>query len=137
MPADVDGLRDYATARGYPAPALASESDAEAALARASDYILVEFVPWFADGFDETAPNVDLAIYEAALSELNADGTLKTGSFWGSVVLPADRKMLTSVGPISWTPVAGSINFAPFSSRIEALLKGYRRSANVRWVVRA
>jgi len=134
--ADLAGLRAYALERGYNTPALAPDVDAEAALVRASDYILAEYVSGFSGEYDETSPNVDAAIYEAALAELNVDGTLRTGSFWGSVYTPSDRKVLVGVGDITWQVVGSDSRAMPVSSRIDALLRHYKGGSTT-WLLRA
>ena len=137
MSATLIGFRAYALVRGYTAPAMASDTDADAALARGSDYVLVEYVSAFSDDYDETAPNVESAIYEAALAELDADGTLRPGSFWNSVYTPSDRKVLTQVDSIQWTVIGGGDDRAtPVSSRIDALLRHYRGTVGLKRVVR-
>ena len=83
--------RAYATARGNTAPTAASDALATAALVRASDHIQYAYVAQFLPGYDETAPEVEPATYEAANYELATPG------FFAKVYTPGDRKVLTKV----------------------------------------
>lgn len=117
-------FKAYAAARGLAAPALATDPVAEAALLRAQDYIQLEYISRFVAGCDENSPNVEPAIYEAALLELNDDGTLKAGSFWAATYTPSERKILTQVDTIKWEVSKHADQRAfPVSTRIEALLR--------------
>lgn len=127
MEANLTDFRAYAAARGYPAPAAASDDDAEAALLRGGDYIRLEYVSRFKSSCDETYVNVVPAIFEAALLELGADGILLPSTFWGRTYTPGERKVLTEVKGIRWQVLEDKTEFGggfgPVSSIIEALLR--------------
>lgn len=122
MAATVAGWITYAGLRGL---AVADTFLSEQALVRAQDYVMFHYVAKFLPGFDETSPNVDEAIYEAAALELATPG------FWTSTFTPAQQKVLTGVGNIRWA-VTGSTdsadawaNAAPTSTKIAAMLAPY------------
>lgn len=117
----LDGFRAYATARGNAAPTDASDGDATAALVRASDHITYAYVARFMAGYDETAPNVELATYEAAALELATPG------FFSKTFTPGERKVLTEVKGVKWQLVDGGDNpdAAPVSTRVESMLRPY------------
>lgn len=112
--------RAYATARGNPAPAAATDVDAQAALQRASDYIYYHYVRQAAVSVpDELAEH---ATYEAANIELAKPG------FFTKTYTPAETKVLTEVDGIKWTVVgdaSASGAMMPTSSLIDAMLEGY------------
>lgn len=114
-------FRTYAAARGNTKPTDAADADATAALVRASDHIRFAYVARFAAGYDETAPNVDAATYEAALLELAKPG------FFSKTFTPGERKVLTEVKGIKWQVVGGSGNgsASPVSTRVEDMLRPY------------
>lgn len=120
------GFRTYAEARGYTAPALASDFDAGAALIRAQDYVDAEYVSKFTAACTPDHPSIETAVYEAALAELNAEGALLPFSFWNTIYTPNTQKVLTEVKGIKWTLVGGAdgadSRAVPVSGRIEALL---------------
>lgn len=125
MAATLAGWITYAAARGL---TVASASASEQALVRAADYIRFHYVAKFLPGYDETSPNVDEAIYEAAALELTTPG------FWTNTFTPAQQKVLTGVGDIRWT-VTGSTdsadawaNASPTSTKIAAMLAPYMPS---------
>lgn len=119
--------RAYALARGDSAPSNATDADATAALIRASDYITYHYVLRFVDGYDETAPRVEEATYEAAALEL-AEPNFFTTSF-----TPDQRKVLTEVKGIKWTvdgkaqkdSIFGWANATPTHTKIAAMLQEY------------
>ncbi len=122
MAATLAGWITYAALRGLD---VANEPASEQALVRATDYIRFHYVAQFLPGFDETSPNVDEAIYEAAVFELQNPG------FWTATFTPAQQKVLTKVGEIAWT-VTGSTdssdawaNASPTSTKIAAMLAPY------------
>lgn len=94
--------RAYATARGFSAPAQASDDAALAALVRASDHIKFRYVANLCAGYDEALDVVELATYEAAALELTTPG------FFTKTYTPSEQKVLTEVGPIKWTVVGGA-----------------------------
>lgn len=122
MAATLAGWITYAGLRGL---VVANEAASEQALVRGADYIRFHYVAKFLPGFDESSPNVDEAIYEAAALELATPG------FWTSTFTPAQQKVLTGVGEIRWT-VTGSTdsndawaNASPTSTKIAAMLAPY------------
>lgn len=116
------GFRAYSLARGNNTPTTATDSDANAALTRAYDYIRTRYVIRFLAAYDENADQVTEAVYIAAQLELTTPG------FWTKTFTMSDAKVLTKVGSISWTPMAsGSMlmnpdSYLPTSPAIEALL---------------
>jgi len=111
--------RAYALARGNSAPTDATDTDANAALQRASDYIRLRYVTRY--GLDDTADAVSEAAYIAADQELSSPG------FWSATFTPSQMKTLTKADVISWTPIMqegykGSDLMQPISPLIEALL---------------
>lgn len=138
MPATLTGFRDYAIRLGYTVPQLTTDADAQAAIERGRDYILAEYVSGFSDEYDDTAPNVEVAIYEAALGEIDDTGALHAGSFWTNVYTPGERKALVGVDTLRWEVLEGGDGRCyPVSSRIEALLRRYRTPSGPRWLLRA
>lgn len=114
--------RTYATARGNNAPTAAEDADATAALTRASDYILYNYVQHFLRGYDATLPEVEYATYEAANLELATPG------FFSSTFTPSQQKVLTEVKGIKWTPVgaASGVDAArPMSTIVDSMLEPY------------
>lgn len=121
----VPGLRAYAQARGFLAPELDVDALTGYALQRASDYIETFYVSRFDTSFNAQSPNVESAVYEAAMLELDNPG------FWNKTHTPGERKTLTEVQGIRWEiiPDAKSTGPTPISARIEALLSPYIRGA--------
>lgn len=119
----IAGWRTYATARGNSAPTTASDTDATAALQRASDYIKYEYVSRLLSGYDETLDVVELATYEAANQELASAG------FWVKAYTPSEQRIVTRVGEISFQPVGestGKVGFStPRSTLIERMFAPY------------
>lgn len=117
----LEGFRAYSAARGNTAPTDADDSDATAALVRASDHIQFGYVARFAAGFDAASPNVETAAYEAAALEL------ATPNFFSRTFTPGERKVLTEVKGIKWEVVGGdnSDSAAPRSTRIDDMLMPY------------
>lgn len=122
MAATLAGWIAYAALRGT---TVANDSDSEAALVRAQDYIRYNYIAKFLPGYDETSPYVDEATYEAATFELATPG------FWSTTFTPAQQKVLTGVGDIRWT-VTGStdsvdvwVDASPTSTKIAAMLAPY------------
>lgn len=114
--------RTYATARGNSAPEDASDTDAQAALQRASDYIRTRYV--LPLGLTGTADNVIEATHIAAGYELTTPG------FWSTTFTPAQQKVLTEVKGIRWQ-VSGNATMdkgyqaqVPVSPAIDALFGG-------------
>ena len=122
MAATVAGWITYAGLRGL---VVADEPASEQALVRGVDHIMFHYVAKFLPGFDETSPNVEEAMYEAAALELATPG------FFTTSFTPAQQKALTKVGSIAWT-VTGSTdsadawaNATPTSTKIAAMLAPY------------
>tara|TARA_Y100001973_G_scaffold57560_1_gene84845 strand:- start:460 stop:870 length:411 start_codon:yes stop_codon:yes gene_type:complete len=118
--------RTYAAARGNDAPTDASDTDAQAALQRASDYIRTRYVlPLRLSG---DADNVIEATHIAAGFELTKAG------FWSTTFTPAQQKVLTGVGDIRWevsgnaTMEKGYRGQVPVSPAIDALFGGTSNS---------
>lgn len=114
--------RAYAAARGNQAPTDASDTDAQASLQRASDYIRTRYV--LPLGLSVDADNVIEATHVAAGFDL------ATPNFWTTTFTPAQQKTLTRVGEISWT-VSGNATIekgyngqVPVSPAIDALFGG-------------
>lgn len=125
----LEGWRAWATERGNSAPAAASDADANAALARASDYIRLRYIsalrPECSD--DMLVPGYDgltlgeLGTYIAATFEMTAPG------FFSATYTPSQQKALTRVGDIGWTVVGngadGTFGSFPTSNMLEALFR--------------
>lgn len=119
---NVADWRAYAALRGNQAPSAASDTDAGAALQRASDYIRTRYVlPLRLSG---DADSVIEATHIAAGFELTTPG------FWTTTFTPAQQRVLTGVGEIRWT-VSGNATMekgfngqVPVSPAIDALFGG-------------
>lgn len=118
--------RAYALARGNSAPTDASDADATAALQRASDYIRTRYA--LPLGLSGDADNVIEATHIAAGYEITTSG------FWSKTFTPAQQKVLTGVGDLSWT-VSGNATMdkgysgqVPISPAIDALFGGTSNS---------
>ena len=112
----------YAEARGL----VVEDNEASAqALQRASDYIRTRYVLRLAPAYNAESEQTVEATYIAAALELDTPG------FWAKTFTPSQTKVLTKVGDISWTPVAGGFMGAdamvPTSPAIESLFMGARR----------
>ena len=114
--------RAYAALRGNQAPTDASDTDAQAALQRASDYIRTRYV--LPLGLSGDADNVIEATHIAAGFDLTTPG------FWTTTFTPAQQKVLTGVDTIRWT-VSGNSTMdkgyasqLPVSPAIDALFGG-------------
>lgn len=122
MAATLEGWIAYAALRGL---TVADAPASEQALVRGSDYIRFHYIAQFLPGYDETSPNVDEAIYEAAAFELTTPG------FWTTTFTPAQQKVLTGVDSIRWTVTGGTdsadawANASPTSTKIAAMLAKY------------
>ncbi len=122
----IEAWQEYAVARGDSAPTNASDTDATAALQRATDYIRTRYVlPLKLSG---TADNVIEATHIAAGYELTTPG------FWSTTFTPAQQKVLTEVKGIRWT-VSGNATMdkgynsqIPVSPAIDALFGGTSNS---------
>lgn len=118
----ISDWRAYALARGNSAPTNASETDAKAALQRASDYIRTRYV--LPLGLSGTAANVIEATHIAAGFELTTPG------FWSKTFTPGQVKVLTGVEGIRWTVQEGAKREhgynaqLPVSPAIDALFGG-------------
>lgn len=128
MSVSLADFRAYATARGFTAPAQASDTAAESALLRGTDYISLEYVSRFRPNCTVDEANMDAAIYEAAMMELDADGLLLPGPFWSSVYTAGERKVLTEVKGIKWQVLeegysVGGPLIGPRSPKIDGLLR--------------
>ncbi len=111
--------RTYASARGDSDPTDATDTDALAALTRASDYIRLRYVVGFGISADDDT--LEEAAYIAAPYELSDSG------FWSTTYTPAKSKVLTEVKGIKWEPIgssdASAAEMEPVCPAIEALLK--------------
>jgi hypothetical protein len=117
----------YASDRGFSQPADAVESDALAAMVRASDYIKYKYVANLLPGYDETFQVVIDATYEASLLELLSPGVFnRTVDF-------DKRKVLVQVDTIRWQlfggeDMSGDV-YSTISTKIESMFRPY-----VAWV---
>lgn len=121
MAATVAGWITYAADRGT---TVADDADSAAALVRAQDHILYNYITRFMTGYDADSDYVDEATYEAAALELATPG------FFSKTYTPDQRKVLTEVKGIKWQPVEGTVgggadSATPVSTRIEAMLRPY------------
>ncbi len=122
----IEDWRAYALARGNGAPTSANDTDAQAALQRASDYIRTRYV--LPLGLSGDAANVIEATHIAAGYEMTTPG------FWSKTFTPAQQKVLTGVESVRWT-VSGNATMdkgyraqVPVSPAIDALFGGTSNS---------
>lgn len=117
------GFRAYHTERGEAAPTSASDADATAALVRGSDHVRLFYVMRMATAPDPVPDAFAEAAYEAGLLELNDAG------FFSTTFTPHERKTLTQVDSIRWTPISGGTRgdegAMPVSLKVEAILRPY------------
>jgi len=111
----VIALIAYAAARGT---VIADNAATLQALVRASDYI--NFTYLAGSSCTAASPNVEAAVYEAAMAEVAAPG------FWSKTFTPSEQKVLTKVGTIQWT-VTGDASKGgssiPRSTKIDTMLR--------------
>ena len=111
----VIALIAYAAARGT---VIANTAATLQALVRASDYI--QFTYLTGSTCTAASPNVESAVYEAAMAEVVTPG------FWTKTFTPSEQKVLTKVGSLAWT-VTGDASKGgssiPRSSKIETMLR--------------
>lgn len=121
----IEGLRDYAEARGRELPA--DDGIVSAALQRASDYITYEYLRRFTSAYDPMPPEVIDAVYEAAVLES------LTPFFFSKTYEPGHEKVLVGVGDIRWQVIGspGRRTVAPVSTVIEAMLRPFVSSLTV------
>lgn len=121
----VSGLRAYAIERGVINPALSANELASQALTRANDYIRFNYITKFANGYTESSPHVEPAVYEAAILELETPG------FFHRTWTAGERKVLTEAKGIKWTLVGGGTDGGPAatSTLIESMLRPYMAGA--------
>jgi len=119
---NITDWRAYALARGDSAPTGATDTNANAALQRASDYIRTRYALLL--GLSGTAENVIEATHIAAGFELSTSG------FWSTTFTPAQQRTLVGVGEIRWQ-VSGNATMEkgynaqlPVSPAIDALFGG-------------
>lgn len=123
MPATKTAWKAYAAARGDNAPNAATDALADAALVRAVDHIQYAYVARMI----RPAPDalIENATYEIATLELATPG------LFSKVFTPGDRKVLTEVKGIKWTPVNSTdsadafANATPTSTKVAAMLAPY------------
>ena len=116
---DIPGFRAYAALRGNGAPTAASDTDAEAALQRGSDYIRLSYVRQFVPGCDLPEADITEAAYIAAARELAKPG------FFAKTFTPGEAKVLTGAGKLSWTLIGDASTegaMRPVDQDIEDLL---------------
>ena len=120
MTTSVASLIAYAIARGV---TVVDNLATTQGLVRATDHITFGFVNRFSKGYSVDSPNVDEAIYEAAILEI------ATPNFFTTTFTPGDQKMLTEALGVKWTPVGGgkggALAATPSSTKIEAMLRPY------------
>lgn len=88
------------------------------ALVRASDYI--QFTYLSGSSCTADSPNVESAVYEAAMAEVLTPG------FWSKTFTPSEQKVLTKVGAIQWTLTGDASkggSSIPRSTKIETMLR--------------
>lgn len=128
MYGDLDGFRAYHATRGNNEPTSAEDTDATAALVRASDYIEIHYASRLASGYDNTLPQLVTAAYVAGAYELKKPG------FFSKTYSEADRKVLTKMEGMQWThtgDTSGIDAMVPRSTMIEALLAPFLRVSQV------
>lgn len=108
-------LITYAADRGT---TIANTAASTQGLVRASDYI--EYTYLLGSSCTAESPNVESAVYEAAIIEVASPG------FWSKTYTPAEQKVLTKVEGISWTVVGDAKQSGasmPRSTKIDAMLR--------------
>ena len=111
----VVALIAYAAARGT---VIADTAATLQALVRASDYIQFTYVA--GSTCTAASPNVEAAVYEAAMAEVATPG------FWSKTFTPASQKVLTEVRGIKWTMIGDASKggaFIPRSTKIDTMLR--------------
>ena len=122
------GFRAYALARGNSAPTDATDANATAALIRASDYVRARYIANLAspNAYDTIPSGYELALsvegaYIAAAFELTTPG------FFSKTYTPAQQKVLTKAGGVSWTVVGDGAKSVYGASPTSTLLDTYFR----------
>ena len=124
------GWRAYALARGNSAPTSVSDADATAALVRATDYVRARYVANLAapNAYDTIPSGHDLSLSEEG-ADIAAAFELTTSGFFSKTFTPAQQKVLTKAGSISWTPVGdgakGVYGASPTSTLLDAFFRPY------------
>lgn len=118
--ANITGWIAYAAARG---DTVVNDAASQAALQRAIDFIQYRYIANLLPGYDDTLSVVEPATYEAAKIEL------ATAGFFSGTYTPDQRKVMTKVEGIAWTPVGGGKggieDAMPTSTLIQAMFDPY------------
>jgi hypothetical protein len=124
----IAGWRAYALARGNSAPTSASDANATAALVRASDYVRSRYI---ANLFSPNAYNTIPSGYTLSFGEegayIAAAFELTTAGFFSKTFTPAQQKVLTKAGGVSWSVVGNGAGEIYGASPISTLLDNYFR----------
>lgn len=124
----IAGWRAYATARGDNAPTAATDANATAALVRASDYVRARYIAnLFSSNTADTIPSG----YTLPLGEegayIAASFELATPGFFSKTYTPAQQKVLTKAGSVSWTVVGEGASAIYGAMPTSTLLDAYFR----------
>jgi len=124
------GWRAYALARGDSAPTDASDTLASAALVRASDYVRSRYIVNLAspNAADTTPSGYTLPLGEEG-AYIAASFELETPGFFSKTFTPAQQKVLTKAGSVSWTVVgegaSGIYGASPTSTLLDAFFRPF------------
>lgn len=124
----IAGWRAYATARGDNLPTAASDVLATAALVRASDYVRARYI---ANLFPGKSADTIPSGYTLPLGEegayIAASFELATPGFFSKTFTPAQQKVLTKAGSVSWSVVGEGANSVYGAMPTSTLLDAYFR----------
>lgn len=124
----IAGWRAYALARGNSAPTSAIDADATAALVRASDYVRSRYiVNLFSPNTAETIPSGYTLALGVEGAYIAAAFELTTSGFFSKTFTPAQQKVLTKAGGVSWSVVGEGAKEIYGASPTSTLLDAYFR----------
>lgn len=124
----IAGFRAYALARGNSAPTSAADADATAALVRASDYVRSRYIAnLFSPNAADTIPNGGTLSFGEEGAYIAAAFELTTAGFFSKTFTPAQQKVLTKAGGVSWSVVGAGADSIYGSSPTSTLLDNYFR----------
>jgi len=122
--------RLYAAARGNIAPTNASDADALAALWRATDYVRSRYIANLAPpNTADTIPSDGTLSLSVEGAYIAASFELTTSGFFSKTFTPAQQKVLTKAGGVSWSVVGngadGIYGSSPTSTLLDAFFRPY------------
>ena len=122
------GFRAYAVARGNTAPTTASDADATAALVRATDYVRARYIANLVspNAYDTVPSGYALPFGEEG-AYIAAAFEVATPGFFSKTYTPAQQKVLTKAGGVSWSVVGNGADMIYGSSPTSTQLDNYFR----------